>query len=187
VVTGLPDAPAITATLDVGGAAPGSLAISDDGAFLLFAAGGSALVAGTTGGSRRLMDVGDGVLTAFAPAGHDAAVADPTGAGVVLFRDVAGAATRSLLAPPDDSIASPAGLAFSTDGGRLYLASSSARSVTVFRLATGDRSVTACNCTPTALAPTGDLFRLNAPGAGPLWMLDAGRVKTQIFFVPAAQ
>jgi DNA-binding beta-propeller fold protein YncE len=177
----------VTATLDVGGAASGSPAISDDGAFLSFAASGSMQVLGAAGENRKLMDVGDSALVAFAPGGHDAAVADPGGAGVVLFRDVAGTFTQSLLAPPDDSIAAPAGLAFSSDGRRLYLASSAARSVTVFDLATGDRSAIACNCAPAALVPMGNRFRLNEPGAGPLWLLDAGSRDSRVVFVPAAQ
>jgi hypothetical protein len=185
VVTGLPDAPALAGTVDAGGAT-GSLAVSDDGALLLFAANGSIQLLGTAGENRKLMDVGDGAWVAFAPGGRDAAVADPGGAGVVLFRDVAGASTQSLLAPPDDSIAAPVGLAFSPDGRKLYLASSAARSVTVLDLATRDRSAIPCDCAPAGLVPMGNLLRLNEPGAGPLWLLDAGGSKLQIVFVPAA-
>jgi sugar lactone lactonase YvrE len=186
VVTGLPDAPALAGAVDAG-EAPGSLAVSDDGAFLLFAAGGSIRLLGTAGGNRKLMDAGDGALVAFARAGHDAAVADPGGAGVVLFRDVAGASTQSVLAPPDDSTAAPVGLAFSPDGRKLYLANSAARSVTVLDLATGDRSAVRCDCAPAGLVPMGNLLRLTEFGAGPLWLLDAGAAAPRMVFVPAAK
>jgi hypothetical protein len=185
VVTGLPDAPAPAGTVDAG-RAPGSFAISDDGALLLFAARGSIRLVGTAGENRKLMDAGDGALVAFAPGGHDAAVADPAGAGVVLFRDIAGAATQSVLAPPGDSIAAPVGLAFSSDGRKLYVASSAARSVTVLDPATAERSAIACDCAPAGLFPMGNLFRLTEPGAGPLWLLDAGGGDPRIVFVPAA-
>jgi DNA-binding beta-propeller fold protein YncE len=185
VIAGLPDAPALAGALDVSGA-PGWLAISDDGALLLFAASGSVQLLGMAGENRKLMDAGDGALAAFAAGSHDAAVADPGGAGVVLFRDVAGASTQSVLALPDDGIAAPVGLAFSPDGRKLYLASSAARSVTVLDLATGDRSAIACDCAPAALVPMGNLFRLNELGTGPLWLLDAGSKGLRIVFVPAA-
>ena len=185
VVTGLPDAPALAGTVDAGGA-PGSLAVSDDGAFLLFAAGGSIRLLGTAGGNRKLMDAGDGALVSFASGGHDAAVADPGGAGVVLFRDVAGASTQSALAPAGDTLAAPVGLAFSPDGRKLYLASSAARSVTVLDLSTGDRSAIQCDCTPAGLVPMGNLLRLTDFGAGPLWLLDAGAADPRMVFVPAA-
>ena len=183
VVTGLPNAPALAGAVDAGGA-PGSLAISDDGTLLLFAASGSIWLMGTAGANRKLMDAGDGALAAFAPGGHDAAVADPAGAGVVLFRDVAGASTRSVLAVADDGIAAPVGLAFSPAGRKLYLASSAARSVTVLDLATGDRSAIACDCAPAGLVPMGNLLRLNELGAGPLWLLDAGARDPRMVFVP---
>ena len=186
VVTGLLGAPALVGMVDAG-AARGSLAISDDGAFLLLTARGSIRLVGTAGENRKLMDVGDGALAAFAPGGHDAAVADSGGAGVVLFRDVAGASTQSLLAPPDDSLAAPVGLAFSPDGRKLYLASSAARSVTVLDLATGDRSAIACDCAPTCLIPMGNRLRLTELGAGPLWLLDGGGGEARMVFVPAAK
>ncbi len=184
VVTGLPDAPVLAGTVEAGGDR-GSLAISDDGALLLFAARGSIRLVGIAGESRKLMDVGDGALVAFAPGGHDAAVANRRGAGVVLFRDVAGASTQSLLAVPDDSMAAPVGLAFSRDGRKLYLASSAARSVTVLDLATGDRSTLACDCTPTGLVPMGNLLRVTELGAGPMWLLDTGGRDPRMVFVPA--
>jgi YVTN family beta-propeller protein len=105
---------------------------------------------------------------------------------VVLFRDVAGAATQSVLAPPGDSIAAPVGLAFSPDGRKLYVASSAARSVTVLDPATGERSAIACDCAPAGLVPMGNLLRLTEPGAGPLWLLDAGGGNPKMVFVPVA-
>jgi DNA-binding beta-propeller fold protein YncE len=184
VVTGLPDAPALAGAVDAGGT-PDSLAISDDGTLLLFAASGSIRLVGTAGESRKLMDAADGALVAFAPGGHDAAVADPAGAGVVLFRDVAGASTQSLLALPDDGIAAPVGLVFSPGGRKLYLASSAARSVTVLDLPTAERTAAPCDCAPAVLVPMGNLLRMTDLGAGPLWLLDAGGRDARMVFVPA--
>ena len=39
---------------------------------------------------------------------------------------------------------------------------------------------------PAGLFPMGNLFRLTEPGAGPLWLLDAGGGNPKMVFVPAA-
>jgi len=183
ILTGLPDSPALAGTLDLGGA-PSAFALSDDGAYLLYALGGSIQLLGA-GSNRLLMSTGDGALAAFAPANHDAAVLDPAGAGAVLFRDLAGASVQSVLSPPDDGLASPVGLAFSTDGSKLILASASAQSVTAFDLQAGGRTSFACNCTPTALVSMGRLLRLNELDTAPLWLFDYGADVPRIVFVPA--
>jgi len=146
--------------------------------------GGSIQLLGA-GGNRMLMGVGDGALVAFAPANHDAAVLDSAGAGAVLFRDLAGASVQTILAPPDDGLASPVGLAFSTDGRKLFLASASAKSLAAFDLQTGDRTAFTCNCAPTGLVSMGRLLRLNELGADPLWLFDYGADTPRIVFVPA--
>jgi len=183
ILTGLPDSPALAGTLNLG-ATPSALALSDDGAYLLYIAGASVRLLGS-GGGRSLTTAGDGAMAAFAPGSHDAAVLDPAGAGMVLFRDLAGASVRSILAAPDAGTASPAGLAFSADGRQLFLASASAQSVAAFDLSTGAHTAFPCNCTPTGLAPMGSLLRLNELGAGPLWLFDAGADQPRIVFVPA--
>ena len=183
VIRGLPDAPAVAGTLDLG-ATPSALALSDDGANLLFAAGGAIQLLGP-GGSRKVMEAGDGALVAFASAGADAAVLDPSGAGVVFVHDLAGASVQSVLAAPDDDTASAVGVAFSADGHKLFLASASAQSVVSFDVQTGDRTAFACNCTPTGLNAMGRLLRLNEIASGPLWLFDPGADQPRIVFVPA--
>ena len=199
VVTGLPDAPALAGTIGV--AEPRlrtalrdrpprrilpAMAISDDGALLLAVVDGTVQLFDRAGGKQSLMDAAIGAQVAFAAGGHDAATADPA-TGLVLFRDLDGARSRQALAAPDAGLASPAGMAFSADGGRLFVASAAARSVAVFDLAGGARSAVACDCTPEGLAPMGDLFRLNEPGSAPMWLLDAGAGGPRMVFVPAAR
>ena len=96
IITGLPDAPVTAGTIDLAAelARPSRLpslhtvssAVSDDGAYLLRASGGKVILYGTGGEHRTLAD---GVEAAFAPGAHKAAIADPSGAGVVVFDDVA--------------------------------------------------------------------------------------------------
>ena len=196
VITGLPDAPRVAGSLNpdstlrrVSSGVPGrpalrreSMAVSDDGNYVLSNRSGSVRVLTIGGENRELTATGANSVVAFAPGSTDAAVADE-GAGVVLFRDVAGAAVSKVLAA---SIPSPSGLAFSVDGRHLYVANGKARSVTVFDLESGVQDTLDCQCLPANLVRMGSLFRLNElNGAQPLWLLDTNR-DPRIVFVPAA-
>lgn len=186
IVNGLPDSPAIAGGLDATAAGlPGSIALSDDGAILLLASGNSVELFGGSGDLGKLTDAASAALVAFAPGRHDAAVVDPTGAGVVLFRNLAAASDSQVVAAPDDTIQSASALAFSADGSRLLLANSASQSVTAFDLTAGGRSAIACSCSPSTLVRVGDLFRLNDLGSEPLWLLDAQPDAPRVLFVPA--
>jgi DNA-binding beta-propeller fold protein YncE len=196
VVEGLPDAPRVTGALATGVSARssqesaaarsrrgvGSFAVSDDGLYVLYADGGSIRLWGAGGENFTVIEADSNAIVAFAPGGHKAAVADPTG-GVQLLGDVAGAGSRRSLAAA--SMAYPVGLAFSADGGKLFLADAGARQVTAYDLAAGAQTVTSCDCVPAGLFAMGGLFRLNDAGAAPLWLLDARSGDPRIVFVPA--
>jgi hypothetical protein len=91
LVTGLPGAPKIAGELKLliaqrggsrfnrrGGAREiGSFAVSDDGRFILAAGPGAIQVLGIDGENFTLTPSATGASVAFAPGGHDAAVADP--------------------------------------------------------------------------------------------------------------
>jgi hypothetical protein len=182
VISRLPDAPAVAAFFDLSAyEAPGSLALSDDGAFLLFTADGALRVLSTRGDDRKLMDAGEGALAAFAPGTHDAAVLDAS--GLVLLRDAGGNAEPQPVAAAGELIDSPSGLAFSADGVKILVAG--ARGVAWIDPASGTRGRLSCGCTLSALARMGGMFRLNEPGSGPLWLLDAEAAEPRIVFVPA--
>jgi hypothetical protein len=203
VLTGLPNAPTLAATVTIPGSGqtvpprPGSkdgsrpartpaesLALSDDGTYLLTVSGGEARLLSIHGENRTLLPAQADALVAFAAGGHDAAVMDSV-AGLTLIRDAAGAAGTQVLAVPDDGLASPAGLAFSQDEKTLYVASAGAQSVAAFNLAAGSRTAIGCACTPATLAPMGNLFRLTELTSAPLWILDTGASNPRIVFVPA--
>jgi len=181
VIKGLPDAPAVSATISLHRnlrarrPLPDTLAISDDGAYLLYGTGGPIELIGVAGNSRQIMAGG---LAAFAPGGHDAAVI--SSGKLILFQDIAGAATERSF----DAIETPSALAFSPDGQKLFVASATGRAVTTIQVATGDRSALACDCAPSALIPMGSVFRLNELGSEPLWLLDTASERGLVF-VPA--
>jgi hypothetical protein len=196
VVSGLPDSPVVTGEVNLVFAPrdasrfnrrdpvpdAGAFAVSDDGRFVLAAVSRSILLVGLAGESFSLMTSTGGAAVAFAPGGHDAAVADPASSGIVWLRNVAGGAERRQLAAPDANSAAAAGVSFSDDGRKLYVAF--ARQVAAFDLGTGERTAVACDCEPTGLYPMGGLFRLNEAGAAPLWLLDARSGEPRVFFVP---
>jgi hypothetical protein len=184
VIKGLPDAPLVAATISLRGnprprrPLPETLAISDDGAYLLYAAGGPIELIGVAGDSRQIMDGAPGALAAFAPGSHDAAVI--YGGKLILFQDIAGAATERTFA----GIEAPSALAFSPDGQKLFVASATGRAVTTIQVANGDRSALACDCAPAALIRMGSVFRLTELGSEPLWLLDTASERGLVF-VPA--
>ena len=184
IVGGLPDSPAIAASLTLPGA-PDALALSDDGTALLVASGTNIELFGGAADLGMVTATAGPALLAFAPSGHDAAIVDRAGAGVVLFRNLTGTVASQSVAPADDTIQSASAVAFSTDGQQLLLASAATPSVTTFDLSSGNRGAIACSCTPATLARMGDLFRLNELTQDPLWLLDARPATAGVTFVPA--
>lgn len=188
MVTGLPGSPSLIGSVQLRQGThslhPTSLAVSDDGVYLLFAVGGSIQLASQSGGVRAVMPAGVGSSVAFAPGGgYNAAVA-ARGTGAVLIQNVTAGAAQQTLAVDDASFQAVAGLSFSVDGKRLYMASAAAQSVVTLDMS-GNRTDIACSCTPTELVPMGNLFRLTEFGSGPLWLADAGSTGPRVVFVPA--
>ena len=183
IVKGLPDAPAVAATIRVSVDSrsrrplPGALAVSDDGAYLLYSAGGPVELIGVAGDSRKILENAAGALAAFAPGNHDAAIV--YSGKLILYQDIAGAATERTF----DGVTTPSAMAFSPDTQKLFVASTTGRAVTSVQVATGERSALACDCTPANLVPMGSVFRLTELGSEPLWLLDTA--SNRVVFVPA--
>ena len=197
VLTGLPGTPTLTGSLKVESFTmqmttgahssrtwSSSLALSDDGAYMLTVAQGSVRLLSVQGQNRHLMAAQAEALVAFAAGGHDAAVMDSL-TGLTLIRDATGAASTQLLATPDDGLAGPTGLAFSADRQNVYVASATSKSVVAFNLAAASRTAIGCNCSPSTLVPMGNLFRLTELTGEPLWLFDGGAATPRTVFVPA--
>jgi hypothetical protein len=186
VVSGLPDKPGVSGGVDLRtGTQLDSMAISDDGKVLLVSADSSVRLFGSFTELSKLIDTAGNAFMAFTPGGHDAAVADPAGAGILLYHDLTGAGDSRVLAAPDDKLAALSGLAFAPDGKTLL--TTAGQSVTEFNLAGGDRTSLACSCAVQGLTRMGNTFRLNEIGGDPLWLLDTRTSERHLLFVPALQ
>ena len=199
VFSGLPASPTLAGTMDLGEAKAApfrleagkrvatsdsySMALSDDGAWLLVVAAGSVELIGA-GGSHALAHAGPGALVTFAPGSHDAAFADRAAQTVMLVRDAANAGAPQPVWQ-DASIAGSVGLTFSADGKSLFLAHGAGPVVTVLDLVAGTDSGVSCDCTATGLERMGAVYRLNQLGSGPLWLLDPAAGHPRTVFVPA--
>lgn len=198
IFSGLPVSATLVGTMDLGGAVTArvqaesarrpaaarsaSMALSDDGAWLATVADGSVELIGA-GGSHGIANAGRGSVVAFAPGGHDVGFADPVARAVALVRDASSTATQQVVWQ-DASLASAAGLAFSTDGQSLFLASGDVP-VIIFNLAAGTHAPVSCDCAATGMERMGSAYRLNELGSGPLWLLDASASVPRTVFVPA--
>jgi hypothetical protein len=192
IITGLRGSPAAGSNLSLGGAdarrgrhAAPAMAVSDDGSYLLAASSGGIQLASQNGVVRPVIQTGADAVMAFAPGGHDAAIA-ARGTGAVLIKDVPGAATQQPLAGDGPSFNAPVGIAFSGDGLHVFVASASQKSAMAFDLS-GNRADMTCSCSPAELTPMGSSFRLNELTADPLWLVDAGASGPRVVFVPALQ
>jgi len=192
ILKGLPDSPEVAGTLSLPSAAgsavtatamarplgAGTIAVSDDGAYVLFGHDGVVDLLPVAGGSRKLADARRaGAMVAFAAGGHDAAVV--SGGTLSLYQDVAGASTRQDLPSADASVA----LAFSADGKHVLISGRS--TITVLDRASGDQKVVECDCRITGLTPMGNVFRVNEAGSGPVWLLDGVNAEPKMVFIPA--
>ncbi|HUK14986.1 MAG TPA: hypothetical protein VLW65_01170 [Bryobacteraceae bacterium] len=197
VFGGLPGAATLVGTMDLGsaaaasqaetqsarrpaGASSASMALSDDGAWLLAVENGSLELIGA-GGSHAIANAGRGALAAFAPGGHDAALLDSQQT-LTMVRSVDTTAARQVLAA-NVGMTGAAGLGFSAEGKSLFLAGSG--QAMVFDVASGKQTPVSCNCSATGLARMGSVYRLNEPGSGPVWLLDPAAGNPRIVFVPA--
>jgi len=197
VFAGLPAAATLAGTMDLGGAAgasqpqaqsarrvagagSASMALSDDGAWLLAVENGSLELIGA-GGSHAIANAGRGALAAFAPGGHDAVLLDSQQT-LTVVRSVDTTAASQVLAA-NAGVTGAVGLGFSADGKSLFVAGSG--QAMVFDVASGLQTPVSCNCSATGLARMGSVYRLNEPGSGPVWLLDPAAGNPRIVFVPA--
>ena len=184
VVAGLPQDPRHIATFQVNKPIT-QMAVSDDGALLVFAAGepdGEAIYTLTDSSPNprfvtSTLSVSGIVLTR----NGDAIVTDRAANEVFAIWDAAGGAQRKLLVDAE-TVSNPGGVAVSSDN-RTYIASGSS----VIVLDPGGRYLRSlrCNCSVAGFEPLREsVFRITEGITQTIFLLDAGSAEERILFVP---
>jgi hypothetical protein len=187
IVSGLPSAPSV---LDIDatfrGAAPGALAVSDDGQWLVGAWPDGVYALGAAGQVNRLpLDVSGAAgasALAFFHRRQDLAIATPT--AILTITDVGGSAVPAVVYDGTANPLSPLAIATSFDNRRLAEADN-AGTVLSIDLSSGVPASFDCGCAPEGLfAMGGSIFRLTGLDPGIVKLFDA--VTGDILFVPPA-
>lgn len=160
--------------------APGALAVSDDGQWLVGAWSRGLYAFGPQGQVSRLPIREYAGALAFYAGRQDLALASDF--QVLSVTAVGGAATVSTLYA--GGLSAAAGMSLSSDNGRLVVAENSGTLLTL-DLTTGASSHADCGCTPQGVFPMGrTTFRLTGLNSGVFRMLDTST--GELLFVPLA-
>ena len=183
IVSGLPAAPSV---LDIDaafrGAAPGALAVSDDGQWLVGTWPDGVYALGAAGQVNRLPVDSNAAALAFFHRRTDLAVATPT--AILTITDAGGSAVPSVVYDSSASPLSPVAIALSFDN--LHLAAADlAGTVLAVDLSSGVPASVDCACAPEGLfAMGGSVFRLTGFSPGALKLFDAAT--GDVWFTPLA-
>jgi hypothetical protein len=191
VLAGLPDSPAVSWSLDLSGLSgrPAAMAVSDGGGAVLFAPAGepaSVWLATQGGGQRFVHTVAGSPSVTFLMGSLDAAIADGAAGTVVLVRDPAGQPQVTQIGGQAEGVSHPLAIAAAQDNRRIFVANARPAGVVSLSLTGEDPVTQPCACTMTGLERMagGSVFRLNEPGGGPIWLLDAASPSMRVVFVP---
>lgn len=185
VWTNLPDAPSLSATLDVPVAPVASLAVSDDGAAVLAGLAGEIPSLQLLGSQSRTVASGGSYPAAqFLSGSHDAVYVDGNANQLLLLTD--GASAGTTLASDADGIADPAAIGVSNDNIKVIVANRQTPAVTVTDLNAHTTITLSCDRAPSEvsrLAAPG-VFRLNSAAKQGLTLLDLSGDTPQLSFIP---
>lgn len=191
VLAGLPESPAVSWSLDLGGLSgkPAALAVSDGGKAVLVAPVGepaSVWLATPDVGQRFLYSAAGSPSLAFLVGSLDAVIADGAAGVVVLVRDPSGQPQVTQIGGQAEGVSHPLAIAASQDNSRIFVANAQPAGVASLSLTGEDPALLPCACTVTGLERMagGTAFRLNEPGGGPIWVLDVAGARMRLVFVP---
>ncbi len=190
VVAGLPDAPAVSRTLELASLPAGAKvwAVSDDGnSLLLSAATGDSeglYLFDAEGNLRLLLPTGEASAAVFLGAGTEVVLADSLRNAV--YR-VSAEGEVTLLAGERDGISKPTAVSVSRDRSRVFVVNEGSGTIAALDLTGGPPSLVSCDCALTRLEPLqgNAVFRLTDLSGEPMWLLDGGAPEARVVFVPA--
>ncbi len=191
VLAGLPESPAVSWSLDLSGLSgvPAALAVSDGGRAVLAASAGapaSVWLATQDLGQRFLYTVAGSPSLTFLVGSPDAAIADGAAGAVVLVHDPAGQPQVTRIGGQAEGVSHPVAIAAAQDNSGIFVANAQPAGVVRLSLTGEGPASQPCACTMAGLERMagGSVFRLNEPGGGPIWLLDAAGASMRVVFVP---
>jgi hypothetical protein len=191
VLTGLPQSPAVSWSLETANLAGGltALAVSNDGGAVLIATAGepSSVWLLAPDGSRFLSYVAATPSLAFLSGSHDVLIADGALSTVMLVRDATGQAQITQIGGQGEGVSRPIAVAAAADNRHAFVANADPAGIVSLSLEGEQPLLVPCDCTLTGLEPLADgtTFRLSDPGEGPIWLLDGASSPPRIVFVPS--
>jgi hypothetical protein len=105
---------------------------------------------------------------------------------VTLARDNGGSIQLAQIGDPAEGISKPVAIVAFAGNRGVLVANSEPAGIVALGLAGGESTVVLCNCRVAVLEALagGMAFRVNQPGEGPLWILDAAGSPPRMVFVP---
>jgi hypothetical protein len=184
IITGLPDAPAVTEELAADGlGSAADLAVSDDGAVVLFVADSNSVwLFNSNSGWMQISIPGVIAAVCFRPDGSDGLAISRSGE---LYTIQAGGATSYYGQIAVDQTSNPVAIRLSRDGRRAHVAYAEGW-IAEFDSASGLLKTISCDCRPTALDPVNSaaVFRVNDLSTGPVMLFDGSGANLRMWFVP---
>ena len=171
---------------------PGQLAVSDNGAAVLFGTPveePAALFVITAGNWPQQIVQQSPVAIEFLPKRDDAVFADALNRQLVVIENVTNSPQLRVIADERDGMVSPIAIATSQDGTRVFAVNKGSETILIANIGGGGVTSVSCACLPTGLHrfQGNAVFRLtDLAGKGiPLWVLDANSAEPRTVFIPA--
>lgn len=192
VITGLPDAPRVSAPIDPGplNAGPTAMALNAAADRIIASGGGGVYEYSRADGDSwdyRLLASADGVSSIlFRNAGHDVVFASQATNEIMTITDFDGAGGASVLAGSADGVDTPVAMQAADGDRELWVANAGSRSLLVLHTGTaGSPQQIPLSAVPSRCDPLdwNSVLVLNEAGSAPLLLLDWARERT-VFFVP---
>lgn len=189
IIADMPSAVRVVASVNLSfhEESPSHLAVSDDGALLVYVLPGpdrDAIYAWTAETGSRLLTTAASVSAVTLAPNGDAIVADSEANEVFAIVDTRNAAARHFLADAESGVSTPAGLAVA-DNGRIYIGNAKTDTVLILDSSGVVATTQPCGCELSGLYPLGPaVYRLSARSGETVYLLEAAQSRDRVVFVP---
>ncbi len=189
VWSGIPGAPALAWKAGLpAGSEVSMLAVSDDASAVaaVLRGGGVDSIWRITPQEQGVLSTSDRIAgVAFLGHRTDLVVVESATRRAVLFRDISGAAAASALGDIPADAGTPVGVATSSDGDSVYIATADPGGVVLINSTSHGSRFLPCACSPSGISGIGaSAFQLTAASDPVIWLFQASRAEAKVYFLP---